>query len=117
TKARKTSLLNWASEVLGKPAHPGLRDAQATAVLRSAEQITMDPAHALHPQVELLPSGRSRTCAHTAAAVSLQGARIRPPPPRGACDPLFTPPLLPWWRLAVLDAHVRAQSGRLVPLL
>ncbi|KAJ8358150.1 hypothetical protein AAFF_G00030040 [Aldrovandia affinis] len=57
-RTRVTSLLKMTSNIIGKPVIQGFHHSQISNTLRLAQKITADPSHILHPEFELLPSGR-----------------------------------------------------------
>ena len=57
-KSQINSLANTAMKVMGVKKHPNLVVIFEDTVLRQAKKIIVDPTHVLHPEYDLLPSGR-----------------------------------------------------------
>ena len=57
-KAQITRLTQRAMKIMGVRQHPTLQAVFDETIIRQAQKIISDPTHVLHPEYQLLPSGR-----------------------------------------------------------
>lgn len=58
SKAQITRLIQTAMKIMGVSQHPSLQAIFQQTITRQAQKIISDPTHVLHPEYQLLPSGR-----------------------------------------------------------
>ena len=58
SKSQIARLVQTAMKIMGVKKHPSLQNIYEQSIIRQAKTIVSDPTHILHPELQLLPSGR-----------------------------------------------------------